>query len=80
MTFLSVGMHSCSKLTVKLDAAVASPVFATNIAADSTCFVSMREPSNNFGNGFIFICNKLPQKVLETFIRYCAFTTECCRP
>lgn len=66
---------SCSKLTVKLDAAVTSPVFATNMAADSTCFVSMRQPSNNFGNGFIFICNKLPQKV---FIRAVVHSQLCC--
>lgn len=61
-------MQTCSKLTVKLNAAVTSPVLATSIAALSTCFVLMRPSSNNFGNGFIFISNKLLQKVLKLFM------------
>lgn len=51
-------MQTCSKLTVKLNAAVTSPVLATSIAAHSTCFVLMRPSSNNFGNGFKAISNK----------------------
>ncbi len=70
---------------MKLDAAVTSPVFATNMAADSTCFVSMRQPSNNFGNGFIFIRNTLPQKVfnfkgLLEMLSIHNFVAERCRP
>lgn len=30
-----------------------SQVLATNTAARSTCFVEMRQSSNNFGNGFM---------------------------